>query len=171
MMNLGSDPLLFFVPGSPAPQGSKRHVGHGRMIESSKAVGPWRERVALAAHDAMRGQPMFDKGAPLAIAIEFVMPRPASTPKGHTPPAVKRPDSDKLSRAVHDAMTGIVYPDDSAIVVSAITKRLAEIGEVAGAHIFVIAERTQVNVLLKQLAVKPAFDGLVVQQATLQAVA
>ena len=31
------------VIGLPAPQGSKRHVGHGVMIESSNNVKPWRE--------------------------------------------------------------------------------------------------------------------------------
>ena len=32
----------FAVLGLPAPQGSKRHVGEGRMVESSKRVKPWR---------------------------------------------------------------------------------------------------------------------------------
>lgn len=46
------DVVEFFVPGRPAPQGSKRHVGHGIMVESSRDLGPWRERVALAANPA-----------------------------------------------------------------------------------------------------------------------
>lgn len=36
----------FAVFGLPAPQGSKRHVGEGRMVESSKRVKPWRRQVA-----------------------------------------------------------------------------------------------------------------------------
>src|ERR1700676_3259288 len=39
------DRMKITVRGIPAPQGSKRHVGGGRMIEMSKAVGPWREAV------------------------------------------------------------------------------------------------------------------------------
>lgn len=31
----------FSVLGLPAPQGSKTHVGEGRMVESSKRVKPW----------------------------------------------------------------------------------------------------------------------------------
>lgn len=31
----------FHVIGLPAPQGSKKHVGHGVMVESSKKVKPW----------------------------------------------------------------------------------------------------------------------------------
>lgn len=69
--------ISFFVPGKPAPQGSKRHVGRGILIESSKEVGPWRERVALAAHSHADG-PM---GGPVGIRLEFVMPRPKSAPK------------------------------------------------------------------------------------------
>jgi len=43
----------FFVAGAAAPPGSKRHVGGGRMIESSKALAPWRTQVAWEARAAM----------------------------------------------------------------------------------------------------------------------
>lgn len=39
----------FFASGTPAPQGSKRHVGRGIMIESSRKVRPWRAAVVAAA--------------------------------------------------------------------------------------------------------------------------
>jgi len=55
-----STPITFFVPGKPAPQGSKRHVGRGIMLESSREVGPWRERVALVAHNVMAGSDLLD---------------------------------------------------------------------------------------------------------------
>lgn len=133
--------VKFFVPGKPAPQGSKRHVGRGIMVESSKHVGPWRERVALAAHEAagMTGlNGLYAKGEPLCVSIDFVMPRPSSTPKRSTPPAVKRPDIDKLARACLDAITDVLIPDDSAVVELQASKRLAEIGEAPGAHISVV---------------------------------
>lgn len=38
--------ICFFVAGRPAVQGSKRHVGGGRLIESSRQVGPWRGTAA-----------------------------------------------------------------------------------------------------------------------------
>jgi crossover junction endodeoxyribonuclease RusA len=131
--------VSFFVPGKPAPQGSKRHVGRGILVESSKAVGPWRERVALVAREAAGapGPQMFTDGDPLMVRIEFVMPRPASTPKRTTPPAVKRPDVDKLARAVLDAITDVLIHDDSAVVSLTATKRLAAIDEPPGAHIYV----------------------------------
>lgn len=40
------------VHGLPAPQGSKRHVGRGVMVESSKNVKPWRSAVVWAAISA-----------------------------------------------------------------------------------------------------------------------
>ena len=34
--------VSFNVIGIPGAQGSKRHVGNGVMVESSKKVKPWR---------------------------------------------------------------------------------------------------------------------------------
>jgi crossover junction endodeoxyribonuclease RusA len=131
--------LAFHVPGKPAPQGSKRHVGRGILIESSKEVGPWRERVALAAHRAMDGRPLISDA--VAVRLAFTMPRPQSAPKRITPPASKRPDVDKLARAVLDALTDVVLADDSLIVDLSATKRLAEIGEAPGVNVVVEVAR------------------------------
>ena len=135
--------IEFFVPGDPAPQGSKkampiRNRATGKIIkinqvESSAKVGPWRERVAIAAHQAMSGRALFD--GPLSVVLNFVLPRPKSAPKRSTPPATKRPDLDKLERAVLDALTGVCFSDDSHVVSLIGHKRIAEIGETAGVHI------------------------------------
>ena len=130
--------LHLFVPGSPAPQGSKRHVGKGRMVESSSAVGPWRERVALAAHQwslehKIAGLPI--GGTPLRVTLKFVMPRPASTAQHKFVAAIKRPDIDKLSRAVLDALTDVWFADDSAVTHLEAFKRLAAAGETPGVQI------------------------------------
>ena len=66
------------------------------------------------------------------LELEFVMPRPKSTPKKSTPAAIKRPDLDKLVRAVMDAITGVVVVDDSQIVHLVATKRIAELDEQTG---------------------------------------
>jgi crossover junction endodeoxyribonuclease RusA len=127
--------IAFTVPGKPAPQGSKRHVGRGIMVESSKELGPWRERVALCAHNAMCGRSLLD-GA-VRVRLDLTLPRPKSAPKRSTPHAVKRPDVDKLARAILDAITGIIVRDDSQIVDLHATKRLAELGETPGVAITV----------------------------------
>jgi crossover junction endodeoxyribonuclease RusA len=129
--------FLLFVPGKPAPQGSKRHVGNGILVESSKAVAPWRTLVAWSAAQQWKWPPALSA---VAIELEFVMPRPAGTPKKSTPPAIKRPDLDKLERAVFDALTDVCWKDDSQVVEAHATKRLAEIGELPGVHISIVWE-------------------------------
>ena len=126
--------LWLHVPGSPAPQGSKSFKGfrngRGILVESSAAVGPWRERIALAAHNAMGGRTLMV--GPIDITMLFVLPRPKSAPKRTTPPAVKRPDLDKLARAVLDALTNVVFSDDSQVTSLMCSKRLADIDEPPG---------------------------------------
>lgn len=132
LLDAGAE-VEFYVPGAPAPQGSKRHVGRGILIESSKAVGPWRERVALVAHNTMVGRSVID-GA-VAVKLDFVLPRPKSTPKTRTPLAVKKPDSDKLARAILDSLTHVVITDDSRVIDLHVRKRIAEIGEEPGVFV------------------------------------
>ena len=123
----------FFTPGKPAPQGSKRHVGRGIMVESSRDVGAWRERVAIAAHNTMRGVGGVVVTGPVAVTLGFILPRPKNTPKV-TPAAVKRPDLDKLVRAVLDAVTGVVIADDSQVVALHATKIIAAVEDSPGVH-------------------------------------
>jgi crossover junction endodeoxyribonuclease RusA len=136
---LGDPTLDVFVPGRPAPQGSKRFLGNrggkGITVESSKAVAPW--RADIREHVAARRSEPPLAGA-LAVRLEFVLPRPVSTPKRRTPAAVKRPDLDKLVRAVLDALGSAgLWVDDSQVVDLATSKRLAEVGEASGCRICV----------------------------------
>ncbi len=106
------------------------------MIESSKAVGPWRTVVAWTAAQAYRDPPA---DGPLAVRVEFVMPRPTRLPKRRpTPPHTVKPDTDKLLRAVGDALTCVVWRDDSQLVDVRGVKRYAELDEQPGAHIRVV---------------------------------
>ncbi len=123
------------VFGVAAPQGSKRHVGGGRMVESSKKLKPWRESVSAAAQVwclRHRGFVPFDE--PLELRARFALPRPASTPKKVTRPA-KKPDLDKLARAILDALSGIIYTDDARIVRIVAEKCFADD---AGPHVEII---------------------------------
>lgn len=127
--------LATFVAGQPAPQGSKRHVGHGVMVESSKAVKPWRESIRQALLDDA-GLPRATFDGAVIVELRFVLRRPASTPKRKTPPAVKRPDIDKLARAVLDAVGSAgVWRDDSQVTQLTAMKRLAAIDETPGLHL------------------------------------
>src|SRR5690606_26788393 len=115
--------LMVRVYGIPAPQGSKRHVGGGRMIESSKKVGPWREAVKSAVLAVTGGAPTTLDGEPVEIAMTFYLPRPKShygtgrnagrvRDSAPTEPTTK-PDLDKLVRSTLDALTDVgVLRDD-----------------------------------------------------------
>ena len=65
-----------FIPviGIPAPQGSKRHVGHGIMIENSKRVKPWRQDVKEAALNHYDGE-VIDQAVEIEIIFMFARPK------------------------------------------------------------------------------------------------
>jgi len=142
--------LVVFVPGRPAPQGSKvamplyrgsgaarEFTGKVAMRESSaKGVDAWRNDVRAVVL-AEWPEPPIEGG--VALHITFVMPRPASLPKSRpTPAATKRPDVDKLVRSTCDALTSAgLWLDDSQVIRERIDKRIAEPGEMPGAWLFV----------------------------------
>lgn len=113
------------IVGDPAPQGSKRHLGNGVMVESSKKVKPWRTDVRDAIADQYDG-PRLD--GPLHVGLTFVFDRPKShwrtgrnahLLKSSAPsfPAGARNDLDKLVRAVLDAATSAgLWVDDGQVV-------------------------------------------------------
>jgi len=104
------------------------------MVESSAGVHPWRADVKVFAAEAMRGRDLMT--GPVFLHCDFIMKRPVSTPKSKpTPPATKKPDLDKLLRAIGDALKGTVYAEDSLIVEMVGTKRIAEEGEQPGVNI------------------------------------
>ena len=115
------EPIEFEVLGNPAPQGSKRHVGRGIMVESSKALKPWRDSVAQAAQDVARE---LDLAAPLdlplkmGVVFRFHMPtsRRKAVREAGVAPKTSAPDLDKLVRAVGDALKiGGLIRDDALI--------------------------------------------------------
>lgn len=118
----------FFVSGIPRPQGSKSFV-RGRIVEASKYVGKWRKDVASVASDVYT-EPT---ERPVVVELEFTFKRPKShvTSKGvlrdgYSLYHLQRPDVDKLSRAILDALTGIAYRDDSQVVSLAASKQWGE---------------------------------------------
>lgn len=116
-------PVIIIVSGRPAPQGSKRAfairkggalTGRVAMTESSKAVRPWRDAVRSETQAAMgqRG-PL---AGPLSVALVITVPKPASAPKKTRTWPCRKPDLDKLARAVLDGITeGGGWLDDAQV--------------------------------------------------------
>nr|WP_307936983.1 RusA family crossover junction endodeoxyribonuclease [Salinispora arenicola] len=116
--------LTIIAFGRPAPQGSKRHVGKGVMIESSKAVKPWRDDVKAAAEHVIRGHPHWRPlDEPLAVSMVFTLPKPASAPKRRRTWPMRLPDLSKLIRSTEDALTDAgIWRDDARVVECAARK-------------------------------------------------
>jgi Holliday junction resolvase RusA-like endonuclease len=121
-----------FVPGKPVPQGSKRpmRTKSGKMIvldSSGKRLGAWRDRIAWGVKEKINGYSPTER--PVHVEARFYFTRPKShfrangQVKTSAPPAhIKRPDIDKLSRSLLDALTDVVWQDDSQVTWLSATK-------------------------------------------------
>lgn len=110
----------FFVEGLPSPQGSKKHIGNGRMIESSKTLPAWRKAIKQATQHHHTGEPI---DQPVKVTVDFFMPKPAK-PMFDMPATA--PDLDKLCRAIGDGLEqGGALRNDSRIVEWAARKHYA----------------------------------------------
>lgn len=137
-----TEAITFRVAGmAPAPQGSKRHLGGGRMVESCRNVKPWRQLVAMAAVEAgvqlIRG--------PVRMSAVFLFTRPAGhfRKDGTLKPSAPvhhcvKPDASKLQRSTEDALSKLAYEDDCRIVALSCEKRYCAPGEMPGALITLI---------------------------------
>jgi Holliday junction resolvase RusA-like endonuclease len=122
--------VSFTVRGVPVPQGSKRALVHrstGRAVvieQGGQRHKDWRQDVKSAAVEAMGwrvsedgikvfGQPVMT--GPVGVSICFTVPKPKSAPKTRRIWPDKRPDLDKLVRAILDAITGEVIADDAQV--------------------------------------------------------
>ena len=105
--------ITFFVHGKAEPQGSSRAFmagGKPVITSANKNLKDWRTIVQLTAQQHAH---MID--GPVEVVLHFHLPRPVSLPKKVTH-NVKRPDIDKLARAILDALTGCFFKDDSQVV-------------------------------------------------------
>jgi len=130
--------IEFFVPGIPASAGSKtgfpvknKKTGKIKVImaPASKKQKPWMAKVSMVAAESYRGYLIT---GPVDLRIIFNFPRPKShfgigknsaKLKSNVPIYVtKKPDLTKLTRAVEDALTGIIWKDDSQVVMQSTGK-------------------------------------------------
>ncbi len=118
--------LTFALHGLPISQGSKSFKGFSRsgraiMVESSKALKPWRTMVQTVICAAKTATPQPNLGWPLlgpvAVDLCFTMRKPAGAPKLRRTWPVVYPDVDKCARSVLDAATlAGLWGDDAQVV-------------------------------------------------------
>lgn len=124
--------------------GKAEYTGRVAVHQDNKNTDPWRNKVQAAAvvaryqgqrFNARTGAIVFPAG-PVEVVIEFFMPRPknhygtgrnAGKLKPSAPEwCTTKPDTDKLERAVLDALTKAgVYGDDGQVAKLGSTKRYA----------------------------------------------
>ena len=127
--------VVVHVLGEPIPQGSMRAIGRGRMKSDNVRLQPWRDTVAWRVHEAMAGAPPLT--GPLEVRATFVLPRPPSAPKRRWAPE-KKPDLDKLLRALLDAATaGGAWVDDAQVVAATARKVYATAGQLPQAQLLI----------------------------------
>lgn len=141
-------PFSFSVIGLPAPKGSKSAFvvpGKGKKGDpdykapravvtdkpahgTSDRLGEWKIAVSAAMQAALIERKDAEGWEPLdgalVCSVTFYLPRPASTPLSVRFPT-KKPDADKLTRAVWDICSRNVWADDARITTALISKRFA----------------------------------------------
>lgn len=128
------------VEGVPRPGGSKslfinRKTGKVIVAPGSKHSKAW---MTLVAEEAKRSwtRPLLDGF--IELSFLFLLPRPKHHYKKGTIKDVAprwhscKPDLTKLIRSTEDALTGIVWVDDSRVVKQVACKRYCDEGESPG---------------------------------------
>lgn len=112
--------IEFTVYGKPIPQGSM-HAVQGKyqkfpsIISNQKDLRPWRQDVATQAQlEMVKGGWAVQSGA-IRVACFFFFQKPKSAKKS-VEHKLTKPDIDKLLRGILDALTSVVFVDDSQVV-------------------------------------------------------
>lgn len=121
--------LAFTVYGVAQPKGNMRPFmvrskKTGMKIpiltETNRNVKSWQQLVAEGASRALGAQPPTDRGLlqeGVRVTVGFYLPRPKKFMKRGVEPAhLTSPDLDKLARGILDALTRVLWVDDSQVV-------------------------------------------------------
>ncbi len=123
--NVYQPTIALTLIGEPVPKGRPRafkdRAGNVRVYSPDKtahAENSWRDAFRESKAQALPA------GVPLALTAVFYLTRPVSAPRKRTYP-IGRPDVDNLVKLVTDALEGLAYERDSAIVTIAAQKEYA----------------------------------------------
>jgi Holliday junction resolvase RusA-like endonuclease len=112
--------ITFAIPGVCVAKGRARTLKSGRSYTPAKTAN-YAARVAAIGKLAMGDEPPAE--GPLSLLLIVHLPIPASWSKAKQASAlngtvwpVSRPDVDNYAKNILDALNGIVWADDSAVV-------------------------------------------------------
>lgn len=127
------------VPHEAKPAGSKKAFNRPGsrfpvVVDDCKESRSWKTEVGQYAKDAWGDAPLLL--GPVRLVVVFIRERPkrhygtgrnagivkANAETWH----ISKPDATKLLRAVEDALTGIVWKDDSQVVMQCVEKRYGD---------------------------------------------
>ncbi len=129
--------IQFAVRGFPQQKGSKRPMwatkqGRSYLLDMNPKAKSWQQTVSLTARQYAPHAGLWL--GPIALELLFTLPKPKSLPKHRPSWAIRRPDLGKLARTVEDALTGVIYKDDSQIIYQSNKK---EYGNAPGVEVVV----------------------------------
>lgn len=141
--------VVFEVFGIAQPKGSTRAFMRPGLrfpvvTSDNPKMKPWAQEISGTALCHKPLGPLWE--GPVGLRLHFNLPKPAHHPKRKRRDHLKKPDIDKLTRTVMDALSGIFYVDDRQVVQLQVTKSY---GSPPGV---VIAVTTQVGVTEEHLA-------------------
>ena len=125
--------IEFFVPGTPVGKGRPRAArrGAGLVMFTPGKTADYEALVAATAGNAMRAHQLLD--GPLEAVLDVRFPVPVSWSKARRARALagaewhtSKPDADNVAKAILDACNGVVFRDDSQIVMLTATKEFSE---------------------------------------------
>lgn len=136
-------PLKNRATGQPIlDKGGKPMYGAAATSDNPSVKG-WQQLLAEGANRALGEKPDDDRAVlqdGVRLTIAFYLPRPKKYQKRGVEPAhLVAPDLDKLVRAVLDALTHVVYRDDSQVVELVTSKHYAGVDDAPHARIRVEA--------------------------------
>ena len=126
--------IQFIVQGNPFGKQRPKFARHGKFVQTytPKETLLHEKMIAQVYEDVANGR-KFEKKAPLDIQITAYYPIPQATSKKrrkemleHRIRPVVKPDLDNIAKLIYDALNGVAWHDDNAIVNTRICKFYSE---------------------------------------------
>jgi len=124
---------------------TRRGPLRAQLLHDNPRTKTWqslvRDEAAYALARAGRSPVLLPRPAAVRIVASFVVPCPQKLQRrADARPTSKKDDLDKLARTLFDALTGVVYDDDSQVVELHVSKRYPRGGDVVGVSVWIIGD-------------------------------